>query len=141
MDRTKRKPHRSFAKPSFPPGILSFSPYSAARCHQRCSIVKMQHRRIQTLHNAFQVSRYLLRSYGRMSTLSNKWVDKKYPSRLLQTGQLQSPKGFPCAFEEIIFHPSLADAVTRGPDNLFYFAEPFVEQMTMAEFLSRLSAG
>ena len=35
----------------------------------------------------------------------------------------------------------LADAVTRGSDNKFYFAEPFVEQMTMADFLSKLKSG
>ncbi|RDB22522.1 JmjC domain-containing protein 7 [Hypsizygus marmoreus] len=35
----------------------------------------------------------------------------------------------------------LADAVTRGPDNRLYFAEPLVEQMTMEKFLSRLSPG
>jgi hypothetical protein len=35
----------------------------------------------------------------------------------------------------------LADAVTRGPDNKLYFAEPFVEQMTMADFLSKLTSG
>lgn len=35
----------------------------------------------------------------------------------------------------------LADAVTRGSDDKLYFAEPFVEQMTMAEFLSKLTSG
>lgn len=34
----------------------------------------------------------------------------------------------------------LADAVTRGSDDKLYFAEPFVEQMTMAEFLSKLTS-
>jgi hypothetical protein len=35
----------------------------------------------------------------------------------------------------------LADAVTRGSDNKLYFAEPYVEQMTMADFLSKLTSG
>jgi hypothetical protein len=34
----------------------------------------------------------------------------------------------------------LADAVTRAPDNKLYFAEPFVEQMTMADFLSKIKS-
>ncbi|KAJ7179130.1 Clavaminate synthase-like protein [Mycena filopes] len=32
-----------------------------------------------------------------------------------------------------------ADAVTRGPDGRFYFVEPHVEQMTVSDFLSKLS--
>jgi len=72
-----------------------------------------------------------------MSTSSNEWVDKKYPSQLLQTGQ---HKGLSWCIEGVTFYFSLADAVIRGPDDMLYFAEPFVKQMTMAEFLSRLSA-
>ncbi|PSR72924.1 hypothetical protein PHLCEN_2v11227 [Hermanssonia centrifuga] len=34
-----------------------------------------------------------------------------------------------------------ADAITRGPDERLYFAEPHVEHMSMAEFLVRLSSG
>jgi len=34
-----------------------------------------------------------------------------------------------------------ADAVAKGPDNMLYFAEPHVDSMTMAEFLSTLTAG
>ncbi|THG95801.1 hypothetical protein EW026_g5908 [Hermanssonia centrifuga] len=34
-----------------------------------------------------------------------------------------------------------ADAITRGPDERLYFAEPHVEHMSMTEFLVRLSSG
>jgi len=34
-----------------------------------------------------------------------------------------------------------ADAVTRGDDGKLYFVEPHTEQMTMSDFLSKLSAG
>ncbi|EKM59074.1 uncharacterized protein PHACADRAFT_249267, partial [Phanerochaete carnosa HHB-10118-sp] len=33
-----------------------------------------------------------------------------------------------------------ADAITRGPDDRLYFAEPHVEQMTMGDFLAKLSS-
>ncbi|KAG6821275.1 hypothetical protein H0H93_002385 [Arthromyces matolae] len=35
----------------------------------------------------------------------------------------------------------LADAVTRGPDDKLYFAEPLLQKMTMGEFLTNISAG
>ena len=34
---------------------------------------------------------------------------------------------------------SRADAITKGPDDRLYFTEPYVEQMTMADFLVKLS--
>ncbi|RDX53908.1 Clavaminate synthase-like protein [Lentinus brumalis] len=34
-----------------------------------------------------------------------------------------------------------ADAVTRGPDNKIYFAEPYTDKMTMQSFLDTLSSG
>ncbi|KAI0720305.1 Clavaminate synthase-like protein [Cerioporus squamosus] len=34
-----------------------------------------------------------------------------------------------------------ADAVTRGPDNKLYFAEPYTDNMTMRSFLDTLSSG
>jgi hypothetical protein len=35
----------------------------------------------------------------------------------------------------------MADAVTRSTDHKLYFAEPLVEQMPMADFLSKVSSG
>jgi jumonji domain-containing protein 7 len=37
--------------------------------------------------------------------------------------------------------PRLADAVTPGPGDKLYFAEPLVEQMTMTDFLAKISTG
>lgn len=34
----------------------------------------------------------------------------------------------------------LADAIIRGPDDKIYFTEPLVEQMTMTQFLSKISS-
>ena len=49
------------------------------------------------------------------------------------------PPRIPRVFVSKVFR--LADAIARGRDDKLYFTEPFVERMTMAQFLSRISPG
>ena len=77
---------------------------------------------------------------------SKEWIIQKMGER--QISVAVTPNGYvsfaiPCLLttDELSCACRRADAITRGPGNKLYFAEPHTQMMDMASFLETLSSG